>query len=306
MVREISIVDISLLDALIQSYVDHKKEDGVSSDTVKKQMQSGLEKETHQVLMEENSQGETLGFLVINLKSDRIPVLFANWIFEIEKRLFDYAFKKLSPTSSHISLESGYPTPWLSEELSSYAVKLGFVKHVRAYLQLQPIDKEVLTRCAVRDGLVFVPFEENMVTEISKLVFICVDGTTDQDLYPFVYSTAEKVEKFLQDFISGSFGTHEPMYSWILRDNTRNIGACFLMTNDETGSLMQIVIDPEYRQQGLGKTLLCHSLSTLLRINPSVNKITLAVTLSNNPAKRMYDSLGFRILNESSTFVWKQ
>jgi ribosomal protein S18 acetylase RimI-like enzyme len=78
------------------------------------------------------------------------------------------------------------------------------------------------------------------------------------------------------------------------------------MTNDETGGLMQIVIDPEYRQQGLGKTLLCHSLSTLLRINPSVNKITLAVTLSNNPAKRMYDSLGFRVLNDWSIFIWKQ
>ena len=305
MARAITAEEINKLDLLIRNYVNHKKEVGVTPETVKTQMKSGIAKETHQVLCEENSAGVAQGFLVINLNADRLPIIFADWNFEIERILLDHAFNKLSTTCSHISFESGYPTPWISEELSSYATTIGFVKHARAYMQLQPIDKEVLIKCATRNELVFVPFEENMVMEISKLVFKCVDGTMDQDLFPFVYGTAEKIEKFLQDFISGSFGTHEPMNSWILRDNTRNIGACFLMTNDETGGIMHIVIDPEYQQQGLGKTLLCHSLSTLLRINPSVNKITLAVTLSN-PAKRMYDSLGFRILNESSTFVWKQ
>jgi len=305
MVREISRYEIDMLDVLIQKYVAHKKEDGVTPDTVKGQMQRGLTKETHLVLMDETTEGDALGFLVINLESDRIPVLFADWNFEIEKKLLDYAFNKLSATCSHISFESGYPTPWLTDELSSYVITLGFVKHTRAFMQLMPIDKEILTKCATRDELEFVPFEENMVSEISKLVFKCVDGTTDQDLFPFVYSTTELVEKFLQDFISGSFGTHEPYYSWVLRENTGNIGACFLMTNEETGGLMHIVIDPEYRQQGLGKTLLCHSLSTLLRINPSVNRITLAVTLSNKPAIRIYDSLGFKVLNDASTFVWK-
>ena len=119
MVREISRHEIGILDVLIQKYVDHKKEDGVDPDTVKKQMQIGLAKESHVVLTEEDSQGNALGFLVINLESDRIPVLFADWNFEIEKKLVDYAFNKLSATCSHISFESGYPTPWLTDELSS-------------------------------------------------------------------------------------------------------------------------------------------------------------------------------------------
>ena len=68
---------------------------------------------------------------------------------------------------------------------------------------------------------------------------------------------------------------------------------------------MHIVIDPEYRQQGLGRALLSHSIHSLLRVNPSITKIELAVTMSN-PAKILYESLGFRILNDASTFVWKR
>ncbi|TFH03407.1 MAG: N-acetyltransferase [Candidatus Thorarchaeota archaeon] len=305
MVREISIEDISLLNTLIERYASHKKEDGVTSDTVKKQMQSGLEKETHLLLTEENSEGVAQGFLVINLKSDRLPILFANWEIEIEKRLLDYAFEKLSGTCSHISFESGYPTPWLTDELSSYAVTLGFVKHDRAFMQLQPIDKEVLTECAKSEGLEFAPFDEPMVEEISKLVFKCVDNTIDQDLFPYVYGSIQKIEEFLGEFLRGSFGTHEPLYSWVLRENNQNIGACFLVTRDETGFLVHVVIDPDFRERGFGNALLCHSLNSLLRVTSSVDKIELAVT-SSNPAKRMYDSLGFRTLNDSSTLVWKR
>jgi ribosomal protein S18 acetylase RimI-like enzyme len=179
------------------------------------------------------------------------------------------------------------------------------VKHDRAFMQLQPIDKEVLTKCAKSEELKFVPFDEPTVEEISKLVFKCVDGTIDQDLFPSVYGSIQKIKEFLSEFLKGTFGTHEPLYSWILRDDNLDVGACFLITKNETGFLAHIVIDPEFRQQGLGKALLCHSLNSLLRVNPSVNKIELAVTLSN-PAKRMYDSLGLRTLNDSSTFVWKR
>ncbi|MGY5870798.1 MAG: GNAT family N-acetyltransferase [Candidatus Thorarchaeota archaeon] len=305
MARAITAEEISKLDLLIRNYVTHKKEVGVTPDTVKRQMKSGITKETHQVLCEENSAGVAQGFLVINLNADRLPIIFADWNFEIERILLDHAFNKLSKTCSHISFESGYPTPWISEDLSSYATTIGFVKHAQAYMQLQPINKDIFAKVSIGEEFEFIPFTNAMVEEISKLVFKCVDGTIDQDLFPFAYGTIQKIEEFLHKFLSGSFGSHEPLYSWILKEDTRNIGACFLFTMEKTGFLMHIVIDPEFRRQGLGNALFCHSLQSLLRVNPSVTKIELAVTLSN-PAKLMYDSLGFRILNDSSTYVWKR
>ena len=305
MARAITAEEIGKLDLLIRNYVTHKKEVGVTPDTVKKQMKSGITKETHQVLCEENSAGVAQGFLVINLNADRLPIIFADWNFETEKRLLDYAFQKLSPTASHISFESGWPTPWLTEELSSYAISLGFTKYGRGYMQLQPIDKDSFSKTKIGDEFELIPFDESMVEGISKFVFKCVDGTIDQDIWPSIYISITTIELFLDKFLKGSFGKHEPFYSWVLRQNEQNIGACFLMSNEETGFLMHIVIDPDYRQQGLGKALLSHAIYSLLRVNPSITKIELAVTMSN-PAKIMYESLGFRILNDASTFVWKR
>ena len=305
MVRAASITDIDLLDTLIQLYVDHQIEKGVTLDTVKKQMEIGLIKGTHQVLIEDNSKDEVEGFLVINLNSDRLPILFANWNFVVERRLLNSAFEKLSATCSHISFESGWPTPWVSEELLSYALELGFVKYDRGYMRLHPIDKDVFADTRLGDGFELIPFEKSMVEEISKLVFKSVDGSVDQDIWPSVYISIPKIEDFLYKFLEGAFGKHEPYYSWVLREDEQNIGACFLMTNEETGFLMHIVIDPEYRKQGLGRALLSHSIHSLLRVNSSITKIELAVTISN-PAKLLYESLGFRILNDSSTFVWKR
>jgi len=305
MVREISIVDIDELEALIERYVNHQNEKGITLDSVKKQMTSGIIKKTHQVLMEEDTNGVAQGFLVINLDSDRLPILFANWNFEVERELLDFTFKKLSTTSSHISFESGWPTPWLTDELASYAITLGFVKYGRGYMRLEPIDKDRFSKVSIGEEFEFIPFDESMVEEISRLIFKCVNGTVDQDIWPSIYSTIPKIEQFLIKFLEGSFGIHEPFYSWVLRKKEQNIGACFLMTNENTGFLMHIVIDPGYRQRGLGKALLCYSLHSLLRVTPSVTKIELAVTMSN-PAKLLYESLGFRILNESSTFVWKK
>ncbi|MGY5859982.1 MAG: GNAT family N-acetyltransferase [Candidatus Thorarchaeota archaeon] len=303
MIREISSEEIGMLDTLVQKYVGHMKEKGVTPETVMDQMQAGLSRETQAILVEENYQGDAVGFLVINLNADRMPILFADWNFKIEKKLLDYAFKKLSQTSTHISFESGYPTSWMTDELPSYATSLGFVKHDRVYMQLQPIDFDLLSRDALGAEYEYIPFEEKMIKEISKLVFKSVDGTTDQELFPFVYGTIPLTEKFHTRLLAGTFGTHEPFYSWVLRENTQNRGVCFLTTRGDTGFVMHIVIDSEFRQQGLGKDLLCHSLLSLLRIKPSVNKLELAVTMSN-PAMRMYESLGFRVLNDSSTFVW--
>lgn len=106
-------------------------------------------------------------------------------------------------------------------------------------------------------------------------------------------------------FLEGSFGTHKPFYSWVLRKNDWNIGACLLRINDETRFLMHIIIDPEFRRRGLVRALLCHSLYSLLRVNPSINKVELAVTMLN-PARLLYESLGFKILNDSSTYVWEK
>jgi len=234
-----------------------------------------------------------------------MPILFANWNYLVEKQLLKYAFDKLSKRCTHISFESGWPTPWISEELFSYATKLGFAEYGRAYMQLYPIDQEKFATPTLPDTFDFVPFNVSMVDEISRLIFKCVDGTADQDIWPSFFISVQKIESFLHNMFEGSYGTHEDYYSWVLQENDMNIGACLFVSNEETGFVVQIVVDPQYRRQGLGRRLLQHSCHSLIRINPKINRIELAVT-NSNPAKLLYESLGFKTLNSSTTFVWKR
>lgn len=306
MIREISVEEIDNLESLIHIYLEHKKEDFVTLETVKKQMHSGIEKENHQILCEYDSKDRAKGFLVLNQKAKRFPIVFGNWDFRVEKNLLDYAFNKLSTTSSYIILESGYPTPWISEQLSEHAISLGFVKHDRVYMRLEPIDLDALPELPISADLEYINFTETMTEEVSKLVFKCVDRTVDQELFPSVYGTIKSTTKFHQQLLSGDFGTHKPWYSWILYSGKDYIGASFHTTwGDDTGGVMHIVIDPDYRQKGLGRSLLTHSLRSLLKADSNLTKVELAVTL-DNPAKLLYDSLGFKVLNKFSTYLWKR
>ena len=305
MVRAITVSEIENLDALLQKYVNHQIERGVTPDTVKQQMKFGIKNSTHEVLIVEDDDEIVQGFLIIDKNSDRIPILFANWNSIVEKQLLEYAFNRLSKEFTHISFESGWPTPWISDDLISFAAELGFVEYDRAYMQLHPINQEVFSAITHWNDFGLVPFDVSMVNEISRLIFKCVDGTADQDIWPSFFISVQRIEDFLHKLLDGSFGKHEDFYSWILQDKDVNIGVCLMASNEETGFIAQIAVDPKYRRRGLGRYLLLHSIHSLVRIHPEISRIELAVTESN-PAKLLYQSLGFRTLNSSTTFVWKR
>lgn len=55
------------------------------------------------------------------------------------------------------------------------------------------------------------------------------------------------------------------------------------------GYITNIVVDPSYRRQGIGKALLTAALCT----KEPLSRITLEVRLSNHAARALYQSLGF-------------
>ena len=291
------------LDALIERYLRHKEESEVTAETIKHQMQSGISEQRTEIVVNYDDSGVARGFLVYGSKSNRFSIIFADWNFAIEKELVDYAFEHHSKHTSNITFESGYPTPWISEELSKYAGSLGFVKHDRGYMRLEPI--EVDSPSNVDGNLSLVNFNSSQIETVSQLIFRCVNDTIDQDLFPYVYGTVDLIKQFKKDLLDGKWGTHKSNYSWVLYNNDSPIGACFMTAHEQTGFVMHIAIDPIHRQRGLGTYLLKHSIQALQETDSNISRIELAVTLSN-PALRMYKSIGFRILNESSSYVWKK
>ena len=303
MISAINESAIDDLHTLIERYLKHKEEPETTVETIKQQMKSGISKHSTDILVKYDNTRVARGFLVYGRKSNRFSIIFADWNFATEKELFEYAFQQYSKSTHYITFESGYPTPWISEELSQFAVSLGFTKHDRGYMRLEPID--IQSSSDIDDKFSLVNFDSSQVETVSPLIFRCVDNTVDQKLFPFVYGTVDLIKQFKKDLLEGKYGTHKSNYSWILYNDDSPIGACFMTAQEKTGFVMHIVIDPAFRQNGLGKNLLNYSIKALQKNEPKISRIELAVTLSN-PALKMYRSVGFRILNESSTYVWKK
>ena len=304
MARELTVEDIDDFDSFLQLYLEHIGDPPTNFKRFKQRLQSGISASSRYVIGAYDDSGEALGILIHNPETHRLSLILAKSVFKVEKELFDEMFSKFSETSPTLIFESGYPTPWISSELSEYAVQCGFVKHDRWYMGLQWSD--FLVPPNMSDSANLHPITDSMIEDISKLVFRSVDGSVDQDLFPYVYGTYETTLRFHQQVCAGDFGTHKPSYSWLLKENDDYIGSCFMTTQgNDSGGVMHIAIAPEHRQRGLGRVLLVHSLHNLFKIEPELKRVNLAVTLGN-PATALYESLGFKKLNDSSTYVWKK
>ncbi|MDQ0230853.1 GNAT family N-acetyltransferase [Metabacillus malikii] len=78
---------------------------------------------------------------------------------------------------------------------------------------------------------------------------------------------------------------HQHLCGWIL------IGPDFNPIHyEKTGSIISLYVYPEYRKHGIGKQLMLHALNEF-RMN-NYKKVQLNV-FSGNPAKQLYESLGF-------------
>ena len=100
------------------------------------------------------------------------------------------------------------------------------------------------------------------------------------------FSMPWKREDF-QDLIDSS----NSIYLVILADD-RVVGAAGYTFNGFEGYINNVVIDIDYRGQGLGQVLM-KELLTVGRKN-GVHEFTLEVRVSNTPAIKLYESLGFK------------
>jgi GNAT superfamily N-acetyltransferase len=285
-------------------YIDHIGDENQTVADFKQQIAKSLSDGASVLLTESGPSGETRGFLLFNLNSNSMHTLFANLLYKSERTLFDEILKRYPNRVPKIVFQSGYPTPWISEGLAKYSQEIGFIEHVRGYMRLEPIIAESLQAVKSADGIEFVEFNESKKSETAELVYRCVEGSIDQALFPSIYSSPATIEKFFDDLLSGKYGNHKSGYSWILQNDSEYIGACFMVTRQEIGFLVHIVIDPKQREKGLGRILLVHTIKNLQQSDKRIKRIELAVTWSN-PARFLYDSLGFTLVNKSSTFVWK-
>lgn len=80
--------------------------------------------------------------------------------------------------------------------------------------------------------------------------------------------------------------SQQEIMGWILLGVDQNF-----YKNETIGFIYELYVFPKYRKRGIGKNLMLHGLSSL-RSN-GMKKVQLNV-FSSNPARKMYEKLGFR------------
>jgi ribosomal protein S18 acetylase RimI-like enzyme len=304
MARELTVEDLDDFDSFLRLHLEHIGNPPTNFEGYKKLLQNHIVNGSRYILGVYGPDDKAMGLLNHNPETNRVSLIFAKSQFEVEKELFDLLLNRFAESYPALTFESGYPTPWISSELSDYAIQCGFAKHDRLYMRLQWTDFLIPPDFPTSTKL--IPFTDTMIEEITELVFRSVDGSIDQDLFPYVYGTYETTLRFHQQLSAGEFGNHKPSYSWVMKENDESIGVCFMtVDNVDSGGIMHIAIAPEHRQKGLGRVLLVHSIHNLFKIETELKSIYLAVTVSN-PATALYESVGFKKVNESSAYVLKK
>ena len=99
-------------------------------------------------------------------------------------------------------------------------------------------------------------------------------------------------------------GKFDPAFWWLAYDGARPVGVVLLveMPDGCTWELAYLGLIPEYRGRRLARVLVTHALHTL-SMQPAT-RLVLAVDERNEPARRLYQSLGFVEIEANEVFLF--
>jgi hypothetical protein len=206
MIQELKPESVSDIKHLVQSRIRHIGDSEffeLPADRALKWYSTGIAEGVLGMLASYDDSGNANGFLVHEINNYRTEVIFAEHDFAIEKLLLDVNFERFSPTAPYLLFESGYPTPWISQELSDYVETLGFASFPRQYMRLKRSDD--ISPVRLEGDLSLVQFSQSLLELVTALIYKSVDGTEDQELWPFVYGTYESTLSFHQRVFEGDF-----------------------------------------------------------------------------------------------------
>lgn len=107
---------------------------------------------------------------------------------------------------------------------------------------------------------------------------------------------------FISRVAAGGFGRFRPEYITAVVDEGRCLGAAVgCEVAPDTGFILQVGVRAESRGAGMGAALV-RSLAAAFRSN-GLRQMALGVT-ADNPARMLYERVGFRVRKPVDTFVW--
>ena len=127
--------------------------------------------------------------------------------------------------------------------------------------------------------------------DLAILLYAAFRGTVDDEGETFSDAIAE-----IDSVFSGRYGKLLPGCSFVIEQGEFLASACLVSWFElhDAPLVVFTMTRPEFQRRGMSRVLLRHSVNALLAAG--YDRLTLVVTESNEPAKRLYESIGFRAI----------
>jgi ribosomal protein S18 acetylase RimI-like enzyme len=159
----------------------------------------------------------------------------------------------------------------------------------------------------VPSGLELRPWREEDLNGAARLISAAYRGHPDSlinDQYHSVHGSL----RFLHNIVRyAGCGVFSPVASHVVVDHSsRELAALILgsRVSPESGHITQLCVHPDFRRQGLARTLL--SLAAAQFMRQGVREISLTVTEQNHDAIALYQSEGYENKHTFDATVWQR
>lgn len=167
--------------------------------------------------------------------------------------------------------------------------RFGVIYRWRAAMAVDP--RQVTLEPALPPGYRLLPWDAARLAEVAEADYHAYRGSLDARLYWRYFSTREGCKRMWREAMAGRFGRFDTERTLLLERDGMICGALMAsMRTPAEGFIGNLAVAPPHRG-GTGTALL---LTCLHRYRKSgVPRVSLAVTLENERAYRLYTRVGF-------------
>ena len=146
------------------------------------------------------------------------------------------------------------------------------------------------------------PYDDSQLDAIVRLslrawepVFDSIENAMDRDVYREFYPDGWHVA---QGEAVASVCTDPGYHVWVALEGSETVGfaALKLHAEDRMGEIYMIAVDPDFQRQGIAAALTNHSLGWFKDAGMSIAMVETGGDPGHAPARRTYESTGFRLL----------
>jgi len=292
---------LTLSDFESAAHLVTKYQEGISfpapfQDMIREAMEAGKVK----VCLTESSESIPNGFGVIGQVSGKIHAIWIDNTNEdldqdsinmLENKILDWCFEEIKTPPERIDF------PKMTEHIKSELLRRGYVEYKRAGMSASRDELMKNHRVVLPEGFSLIPYQTTMRDKVADIAAEANRNHVDAIIYPEFFSSKEKALEFLEKLEGNTFGEFVDGVSQVLVKGEQTIGYCMITGKGHDVGISDIGLLPVYQGKGLGKALLVNTILDLLHSDDSVQKINLAVTLSN-PARFLYEKCGFQVTDE--------